>query len=672
MTLTTHESLTAVSYSPNRLSLASGGLDGTVRIWDMRTAEEITSLQQDKYPVHFIAFTLNSGSLIFKCLIGNFYIWNFSDVQASPQQLYDRDEIGWPYALSPDSSLLASAQGGHVIRLWKTTARQQLAVLSGHRGEVRAISFSADGKILASGSLDSTIILWNSGTGEQIRQMTDSRNKIVRSLSFSRDGAKLASTSGDDILIWDLHTGAITVALRGYQGTVLSIQFSPDGKSLVSTARPLTLLLWNLRDDAAEASSIVLDRSTHAAAFSPDGLYIASVSSSSNIYIWDAGNSQETASQPLTTQHDTVTSVAISPDGSFIALGLRSEAVAVWDTRTGQQRFQPLIGDSRVMAISPNGQLLALGLNLLSTVRLYNAMTGVMVRDLNHEPNGSIRAVAFGPDTLWTAADTSFGNVVRLWTTATGQLSKTVPLFLNLKVDTFTFTPNGRLLAAGDHHGYIHVWQIETRQPAYKPLKTGTHRENSLRISFSPTSAHIVSGGYDKVGNVWDLSSGQRTLVLSGHTTTIQSIAYSPNGQFIVIGALDSTFRMWSAETGILLATASTHAYLAAATFTLGGQCIMVSCFRDKIRVGNFKAASLPLSSDDACDALAVLGSKGLSSDGWSLGPAGELLLWVPAEYRDYLQVFPRTMLIAQHRIVIKTDGSGSCAGENWTACWRG
>jgi len=377
MALTTHERVTAISYSPDGRLLASGGRDGTVRIWDMRTGDETISLLHDSDQVLFTTFTPNSESIIFQSSTGILYTWIFSDAQAAPQRLYDSHEVGWLVALSPDSSLLASTREGHVVHLWKTTARQQLAVLSGHQDEVRAFSFSANSEILASGSRDGTIILWSSNTGEKIGQMTGNWSKIVYSLSFSPDGARLASTSGDDILIWELHTFSIIVTLRGNQGPVLLVRYSPDGKSLVSTARPWMLRLWTLRDDGAEASSIVLGNTTHAVVFSPDGLYMASVSSDGNIYIWDADSSHQTVSQPLPTQHGTVASVAISPDGTFIALlTADSKDIYVWDTQTGQQRFPPLFGHTRTMspyetpmAISSDGQLIALG-SLDNIVRL--------------------------------------------------------------------------------------------------------------------------------------------------------------------------------------------------------------------------------------------------------------------------------------------------------------
>ena len=282
-------------------------------------------------------------------------------------------------------------------------------------------------------------------------------------------------------------------------------------------------------------------------------------------------------------------------------------------------------------------------------------------------------AVAFSPDALQvrTASGSSDG-AVRLWTTATGQPLDIGPLFCNRVVRTLTFSPDGRLIAAGDEDGFIHFWHVETGRPAYEPLETGHYPESALVIAFSPASMHIVSGGHGMVAHVWDISTGQQVLALSGHINTIRSIAYSPDGQFIVTCGEDSTFLIWSAATGMLLSTVYAHGYLASVMFTPGGRCLMVSCSRDAIHIRDFEADCLPISSGNVCDTLAVLGSRGLGLDGWSLGPAGELLLWVPAEYRDYLQVFPCKMLIAERRIVVTADESGLFDGENWTACWRG
>ncbi|MDZ8228113.1 MAG: WD40 repeat domain-containing protein, partial [Nostoc sp. ChiVER01] len=118
--------------------------------------------------------------------------------------------------------------------------------LTGHDNFVWSVSFSPDGKTLASGSDDKTIKLWNLDTGKEIRTLTGHDN-FVWSVSFSPDGKTLASGSEDKtIKLWNLETAKEIHTLTGHDNPVYSVSFSLDGKTLASGSRDKTIKLWNL------------------------------------------------------------------------------------------------------------------------------------------------------------------------------------------------------------------------------------------------------------------------------------------------------------------------------------------------------------------------------------------------------------------------------------------
>ncbi len=129
------------------------------------------------------------------------------------------------------------------------TSAQDVAfsTLTGHNNDVRSVSFSPDGTLLASGSLDGTIGLWNVKTGKRLHTLTGHRSG-ASSVSFSPDGSLLTSGSGNTIGLWDVKTGSLLRTLTGHKDDVYSVSFSPDGTLLASGSDDNTIGLWELPD----------------------------------------------------------------------------------------------------------------------------------------------------------------------------------------------------------------------------------------------------------------------------------------------------------------------------------------------------------------------------------------------------------------------------------------
>ena len=147
-------------------------------------------------------------------------------------------------AFSPDGKVLASGSNDNTIKLWDVASGRELRTLSGHTRRVQSVAFTPDGSTLASGSDDNTIKLWDVASGRELRTLSE--HILVDSVAFSPDGKVLASGGFGGIKLWDVANGRELRTLRHTDtDDVKSVAFSPDGKVLASGSRD-GIKLWDV------------------------------------------------------------------------------------------------------------------------------------------------------------------------------------------------------------------------------------------------------------------------------------------------------------------------------------------------------------------------------------------------------------------------------------------
>jgi WD40 domain-containing protein/NACHT domain-containing protein/heterokaryon incompatibility protein (HET) len=239
-------------------------------------------------------------------------------------------------AFSPDGSIVASGSNDETIKLWDTRTGTEQATLKGHSGSVRAVAFSPDGSIVASGSNDKTIKLWDTRTGTE-QATLKGHSDWVSAVAFSPDGSIVASGSNDKtIKLWDTRTGTEQATLKGHSDSVSAVAFSPDGSIVASGSNDETIKLWDTRTGTEQATLKGHSDWVSTVAFSPDGSIVASGSNDETIKLWDTRTGTKQAT--LKGHSDSVSAVAFSPDGSIVASGSDDETIKLWDTRTGTEQ----------------------------------------------------------------------------------------------------------------------------------------------------------------------------------------------------------------------------------------------------------------------------------------------------------------------------------------------
>jgi WD40 repeat protein len=279
-----------------------------------------------------------------------------------------------------------------------------LRALTGHRGIVRSICFSPDGKWLASGGLDQTVRIWDVNTGRLARVLRNG-GLYFYSIAFSPNGALLLAGGGSPgqgdkvpwsgtAVVWDTKTFEQKYTLKGHDGLVRSVAFSPDGDSILTGSYDSTLILWDaadgrkLRTFRGHATSVI------SVAFSPDGGRAVSGSGGlaedgshqlGTFIIWDVQTGRRVLSHKG--HESTIYSVAFSQDGRRVASCSADRTLKIWDARTGLELLSLAGHSSGVRHLSFNrkgDRISTVGED--ARVRLWNAAVDDRVRLIGKSP----------------------------------------------------------------------------------------------------------------------------------------------------------------------------------------------------------------------------------------------------------------------------------------------
>lgn len=459
-------------------------------------------------------------------------------------------------AFSPDGKLLASGSADNTIKLWDRMTKREVRTLTGHTGGVKAVAFTPDGQTLASGSIDGNIKLWDAATGRELRILAG--NGSVTTIAFSSDGRRFAAGNMQKVIkLWDLNSKSAPLTLTGHTGLITIVAFSRDGRWLVSGSADRTIRVWDT-ENGREAHTLTghTDRIA-TVAFSPDGRWLATGGLDAKVKLWKVGEWREQQTQISVASK--MLALVFSPDGHTLISADINKTIKLHDVETGRElrtitaaRNEDDLLEAIAIAFSVDGRWMASSTGD-KTIELRDVETGRDVQSLTTH-SYCVSTTAFSSEGHWFATGGK-ENTVKLWEVASGRELYTLDPQGGF-VNTVAFSPDERMLASGSLSGLIVLWEVNT---GLRIRNLQGHKGSVNSLAISPDGKWLVSGGNDSTVRIWNVADGREIRPATNHAAEVTAVAFSPDGKWIVSGSADKTVKIWEATTGVQSRTLSGH-----------------------------------------------------------------------------------------------------------------
>ena len=565
----------AVAYDRTGKRFATGSSDRMIRIYRTSDGEILHTLAGHDDGVLSVRFSPDGRQLVSSGYDNTARLWDLESGQCI-QVLRGHSWWVWSAEFSPDGRRIVTAgQDGKAV-VWQRAGEsgpfEMLTEFARHRGPVYVARFSPDGRQVATGGYDGRVLLWNPDEVQPVdlarrldglpdppapfRELAG-HTAPVRALAYSPQGEVLASGGQDNVIrIWELPSGELDKTLRGHASGVRGCDFSADGRQLLSAGRDHQIKLWEPATyaeqvvlggpDASQPRDAVLD-----ARFSRDGRQVVTANRDRTAAVWDVVTGKVV--QRMVEGHDFLASSAVfSADGSRLATGAGDGTTRVWDVATGTEIIQlKSTGRTAALDVADNGRWIATGAEGGKAV-VWDAQTGSQLAELaGHESD--VTAVCFAPGSRLVATGDDRG-LCRLWQydPASGKWSEDHQLRGHSRTITaLGFIDGGSRLISASGDNTCGVWDVATGREIRDAILR--HPDWVTDMDLSGDGRLALTCCDDGRLRLWSLADSRlvRTVGSQGDESVYTSIDLSPDGRYaLAVSAATRTVHLWDLETG--------------------------------------------------------------------------------------------------------------------------
>lgn len=594
-------------------------------------------------------------------------------------QVLGHDQPVVAVAYSPDNRLLATASVDSTVVLWDVPSGQRRAVLA-HAHPVTVISFDEEGGLLATGDASGSVQVWNVLDGKQVGPVREHSGGAVCALAFRPGARALAvATAGSNVAyLWEIDHDAEPVVLR-HGGTVRRIQFINRGPVL-AVAAGAQVCFWNVDSGQFHSAPIKLKHTADVMCASPDGSFVAVGGPDGIAGVWHIESGREVDPEP---RHDKrLLDMQFSPDGRWMATAHADHTVRRWDTSTWQVHGEPLRHAKQITAIvfSPDSRFVA-SASSDGGVRIWAIDSGALQSVTWHQ--GVVRSIAFDNSgtRIATAADDSTARIWNLNDTGRGILLRHTS-----GVRTLAASADNQFLVTGTTDGQVTCWKLATREVCWRAK---AHRDRVTSVAVSSDGALIASASEDCTVRLWSTISGKPYGKALRFPEGVKALAFQPHAETLVIGCNDKTVTLWEFscgqrrelfrddeavkalavdEQGRTYAYGTNGAQTHVRSLHGAGELIASLPHGDRIRSVRFSPASVGLLAIGGEDGVVRLWSlPGFSQHGSPLEQGGEVydldinsttsLLATAIRDRTFVRIWDLTTTLACDGVLLKRSG---------------